>query len=87
MTYKEAKRYILENWFDGDQDVKAVVDGDEETMTMKMTVETLEKQIPTKPMRKGRTIFCPNCNECLDLPEILNYCYCCGQAIDWSEEK
>lgn len=89
MTYEEAKRYILENWFDGDQDVKAVVDGDKETMTMKMAVEAIEKQIPKKPYLDNdngiyEKEYCPACNRSL----FPNDPYCrCGQAIDWSEEK
>lgn len=87
MTYEEAKRYILENWFDGDQDVKAVVDGDKETMTMKMAVEAIEKQIPKQPVEEAT--MCPNCggniiNEA-DNDYNFNYCHYCGQKLDWNE--
>ena len=50
MTNKEAINYILANYFDGDEDVKAVVGGDEEYLAMKYAVEALEKQIPKKPI-------------------------------------
>ena len=53
----------------------------------KMVANALRKQIPTKVIRKGHTLFCPNCHECLDLPEILNFCYYCGQALDWHNEE
>ena len=48
MTPEEALEYILANWFDGDEDVKSVVGGNEETMAMKTAIEALEKQIPKK---------------------------------------
>lgn len=42
MTITEAKRYILANWFDGDEDVKSVTQADEEYTAMKIAVEVLE---------------------------------------------
>ena len=52
-----------------------------------MAIEALEKQIPKKP----NSIFCPICN----FPSIIDgeygdrypYCFNCGQAIDWTEDK
>lgn len=44
MDIKYLKSYILENWFDGDSNVKAVVGGDDETMVMKSVVELLERE-------------------------------------------
>ena len=43
MTNAEARRYILENWFDGDENVDAVVGGDTETTAMKCAVKALER--------------------------------------------
>ena len=42
MTITEAKRYILANWFDGDEDVKANIPLDDEYKAMKLAVEVLE---------------------------------------------
>jgi hypothetical protein len=41
MSYEQARRWILENYFDGDEDVRAVAGGDEETMAMVRAVEAL----------------------------------------------
>ena len=41
MNYEQARRWILENYFDGDEDVRAVVAGDEEIMVMVRAVEAL----------------------------------------------
>jgi hypothetical protein len=42
MTPDEAKKYILQNWFDGDENVNAFVCGDEEYTAMAIAVEALE---------------------------------------------
>ena len=53
----------------------------------KTIVNALEKRIPEKAhfhhsREKG---FCPNCLSVEDTS--ANYCRCCGQALDWSDEK
>ena len=61
-------------------------------------IESLEKQIPKKPIGKTDPMFgdvttvCPNCgNGGLVNPFVRNrvygYCPKCGQALDWSEEN
>lgn len=62
----------------------------------------LEKQIPKKPTPhkvevdkikignanwcKGTTVYkCPCCNELIS--RIYDYCYKCGQALDWSDTE
>lgn len=85
MTYEEAKRYILENWFDVDQDVKAVVFGDEETMALKMAVEAIEKQIPKKT-RKENAWCCPTCGYMACFRSISR-CRECGQLLDWGDTE
>ena len=93
MTAEVAKKYILTNHFDGMVDVKAIVGGNEETMAMKLAVEALEKQIPKKPIKAKEHIMysmcyiCPNCQKNFSGTGIASYCYHCGQALDWSEEK
>ena len=98
MNIEVAKKYILANYFDGMENVKAVVGGDEEIMAMKLAVEALEKQIPKKPLiwRGIKTpespipfddwgYECPCCgNQEIDYPD--HHCEC-GQALDWSEEN
>lgn len=53
----------------------------------------LEKQIPKKPIPNEkdniRLSLCYNCPECgrtFSGTGIADYCYHCGQALDWSEE-
>ena len=93
MTAEVAKKYILTNHFDGMVDVKAIVGGNEETMAMKLAVEALEKQIPKKPIKAKEHIMysmcyiCPNCQKNFSGTGIASYCYHCGQALDWSDEK
>ena len=61
----------------------------------KVSIKALEKQIPRKPKNikfdtweKGINCLeswtCPSCNIEHDL--LIMYCYCCGQAIDWSDK-
>lgn len=99
MTNEEARKYILANYFDGDEDTKAFVDGDGEHWVMKFAIEALEKQIPRKPTEKVQEGFdfevahCLVCSYC-NAP-IVNvwskveykpkFCHYCGQALDWSE--
>ena len=80
MTYKEAL-----NQFNSANPFMHGSDKQEEYFNV--IGKAIEKQIPTKVMRKGHTIVCPNCNGCLDFPEILNYCYSCGQALDWCDTE
>ena len=90
MNTENAKKYILANWFDGDDDVKAVTGGNNETMAMKVAVEALEKQIPKKPLYENTYDDCVvySCPACKDEKLILsgdNYCATCGQALDWRD--
>ena len=54
--------------------------------------EAVEKQKAKKPKNVGAegyrytdTYRCPNCGGNFSGTGIANYCYHCGQAIDWSE--
>lgn len=60
-------------------------------------IESIEKQIPKKPVLKlhdnrveeeQKEYYCPVCGEWLTW-EITHFkhCYECGQAIDWSEAE
>ena len=65
-------------------------------------IEALEKQTPKKPRAhtvdvdklkignanwcKGTTVYrCPNCNDFIS--RIYDFCYKCGQALDWRDTK
>lgn len=65
-------------------------------------ITALEKQIPEKPTPQvvkggkrligngwwcnGTTVYrCPNCNEFIS--RTYDYCYKCGQALDWSDTE
>lgn len=55
-------------------------------------IEALEKQIPKKPIKSGREIRycevwkCPKCGFEWS-GRVVDYCYKCGQAIDWSGDE
>ena len=60
-----------------------------------MAIEALEKQIPKKPIKydidySGNPLFrCPVCGDSWNSNEFgdgIEYCWTCGQAIDWSDE-
>ena len=60
---------------------------------MRLAKEALEKQIPKKPIptmeeqddgTKALSFKCPACNEFLF---IGDWCWYCGQRLDWSEDE
>ena len=61
---------------------------------MKITIEALEKQIPKKPIkvmdsgiRYTDEYICPACENHFTGTGIADYCYHCGQAIEWEESE
>ena len=56
-----------------------------------MAEEALDKRIPKKPIKSDREIRycevwkCPSCGFEWS-SRVVDFCYKCGQAIDWSEE-
>ena len=68
---------------------------DDQAIVLSLSQWAIDKQIPAKPIwnEKGSKEFlssfcCPNCQEGFNGKGWLNYCYHCGQALDWqSEEK
>lgn len=57
-----------------------------------VAIKALEKQIPQKPLPEEREnlryIFsyrCPQCKKAFSGKDVANYCYHCGQKLDWSE--
>jgi len=53
----------------------------------RVAIQALEKQIPKKSINTYDAYKCPKCeNEIISLLSVnINYCYNCGQALDWSE--
>lgn len=52
-----------------------------------MAINALEKQIPKKLPIVEELYHCPNCGEKDAVLQGDNYCFNCGQALDWSDEK
>jgi hypothetical protein len=68
-----------------DKDIKIVADS--------MAIEALEKQIPKKPIKSKEqairytaSYVCPTCKMGFTGTGIADYCYHCGQRLDWEEE-
>lgn len=59
--------------------------------TLGLAVEALEKQIPKKPAHDEYCDYCcPSCGDTWNANEYgsaMQYCWTCGQRIDWSEVK
>lgn len=54
----------------------------------------IKKQIPKKPQKVKEQVvrytdgyICPSCGKCFTGTGIADFCYHCGQALDWSEEN
>ena len=55
---------------------------------------SIEKQIPKKPQKVKEQVvrytdgyICPSCGKGFTGTGIADFCYHCGQALDWSEEN
>lgn len=55
--------------------------------------EAMKKQVPRKPEKTSKSTIrytdsyiCPNCGLGFTGTGIANYCYHCGQAIDWGDK-
>lgn len=65
----------------------------EENLLIDIAIEALEKRIPKKviPVVRDKPYIaiigygCPNCHK--DVIGSGSYCWSCGQALDWSEQK
>lgn len=58
-----------------------------------LAIKALGKQVPMKPVkvddsgiRYTDTYRCPSCGGAFTGTGIANYCYHCGQALDWEKE-
>ncbi|MDD6827925.1 MAG: hypothetical protein PUE12_17800 [Oscillospiraceae bacterium] len=84
MTYEEMliEFQLMTQEFDNEEDVKS----------FGLLIDAIKKQIPKKIV-KGNDPFweyqCPNTNCDTQFASHASYehCPCCGQAIDWGEDK
>lgn len=60
--------------------------------SLKAAIFALEKQIPQKPtpsekqhIRYAMCFTCPSCGRDFSGTGIADFCYHCGQALDWSD--
>ena len=60
--------------------------------SLKAAIFALEKQIPQKPtlsekqhIRYAMCFTCPSCGRNFSGTGIADFCYHCGQALDWSD--
>ena len=68
--------------FMGDKELIKHKDNDIKTLQ-----ELVDKETPMKVEEELELFRCPNCNEKLLIyKRSINYCYECGQKLDWSEE-
>lgn len=61
-------------------------------LALDMGIAALKKQIPQKPtpsekqhVRYAMCFTCPSCGRDFGGTGIADYCYHCGQALDWSD--
>ena len=58
-----------------------------------LALQALEKQIPKKPIKSDRqeirytlTYDCPTCGKQFTGTGFADYCYHCGQNLDWGDD-
>ncbi len=51
------------------------------------TLEAVNRQIPKKLTVSAGIYSCPRCGENAAVLQGDNYCFNCGQALDWSDTK
>ena len=61
-------------------------------IAFEIAIKALEKQMPKKPIKSDRqeirytlTYDCPTCGRQFTGTGFADYCYHCGQALDWSD--
>lgn len=84
MTSKEALE-IITNAIQSNKNMTA-----EQDMALAIAQKAIEKQIPKEPIqnrnggiRYTSTYSCPGCGRGFAGTGIADYCYHCGQALDW----
>lgn len=63
-------------------------------LALDMGIAALKKQIPQKPtssekqhVRYAMCFTCPSCGRDFSGTGIADYCYRCGQALDWGDAE
>ena len=70
-------------------DMTEFIDAMKQKYDLEVMVDCIQKRIPKKPIEQyidydnTKAGLCPFCNEGVD--EAMNFCSCCGQAIDWED--
>ena len=61
---------------------------------LELAISALEKQVPKKPIKDRKqeirytsSYSCPSCGDGFTGTGIADYCYHCGQKLDWSVEE
>lgn len=73
---------------------RKLLDYEETGLTPEQVQELAERNAPNKPIKMNdETVIrytdayrCPNCGKSFSGTGIADYCYHCGQRLDWSEE-
>lgn len=65
---------------------------DEVSRHAELLDEAIKKQMPAKPIKNRKETIrytsvysCPNCRRRITATGIADYCYHCGQCLDWSD--
>lgn len=94
MTEYEASkiRSAFSNGFHGGNSYLSECDMDQAKEYSELLDIALKKQIPQKPTRNKRETIrytgvysCPNCRQSFSGAGVADYCYHCGQRLDWSD--
>ena len=75
MTYEEALRHINSNG-------TLTNEVEEDRVAIKIAIKALEKQKAERVISVTQ-FMCPFCNTRLDSDRDLNFCYECGQKLEW----
>ena len=90
MTYQDALKTVKEHIAGADYVESEYIDCVKRE-TMIASMNALEKQIPRKPIKDEKQVMryttvyvCPSCGGVFS-GTLSQYCYHCGQALDWSD--
>lgn len=59
----------------------------EQIHALAMAAKAFEKQLPKKPPVIDELYHCPSCGGMAAIMQGDNYCFNCGQALDWGDTK
>jgi hypothetical protein len=92
-TFKELKP-IMGRWLKKvNYENMGELDENEFSEHMDTAIKALEKQIPKKPINQSTWKACPTCKQGIAVdnktpnPRARQYCYHCGQKLDWGTGK